>query len=248
MHRSTVSRILKKHMISYKKGERNKRPNEQLRLDWIAQLLGFTAEQLVFIDETLFNESTGWRRHAWAPIGEPARYNADMTRGRSWSVLPAYTVNGYLPCTSIREGYFNNELIVEWLQDELLPLCNAYPAPRSVIIMDNAGSHTNPRITEVIQAHGCEIRYLPPYSPDFNPIELSFSVLKAWVRKHFDTLWPAWEGSFGDFLRYAVQRSRCDRFAIEHFTHSAGGYLFEADISQIEEDIENDRMQIDFED
>lgn len=246
VHQSTISRILKKHRISCKKGQRTKRPNEQLRLDWIAQLLGLTAEQLVFIDETLFNESTGWRQHAWAPIGEPARYNADISRGRSWSVLPAYTIDGYLPCTSIREGYFNTELIVEWLLQQLLPLCNAFPATRSVIIMDNASSHTNPRIAEVIRAHGCEIRYLPPYSPDFNPIELSFSVLKAWVRRHFDTLWPVWEGSFGDFLSYAVERSRCDRFAKEHFKHSAGGYLFEADIRQIEEDIENDRIRIDF--
>lgn len=75
VHRSTISRILKKHRVSYKKGDWKGRPNEQLRLDWIAQLLGFTAEQLVFIDETLFNETTGWRCHAWAPIGEPARYN-----------------------------------------------------------------------------------------------------------------------------------------------------------------------------
>ena len=50
------------------------------------------------------------------------------------------------------------------------------------------------------------------------------------MRRHFDTLWPLWEGSFGDFLKYAIQRSRCDRFAREHFQHSAGGYLFEADI------------------
>lgn len=59
-----------------------------------------------------------------------------------------------LPRTSIREGYFNHELTVEWLQDQLLPLCNLYPAPRSVIIMDNAGSHSNSLITELIQAQG----------------------------------------------------------------------------------------------
>ncbi|MCJ1469344.1 hypothetical protein MMC07_007977 [Pseudocyphellaria aurata] len=42
----------------------------------------------------------------------------------------------------------------------------------------------------VHKAHGCEIRYLPPYSPDFNSIELSFRILNAWVRKYFGTLWP----------------------------------------------------------
>lgn len=59
-------------------------PSEQLRLDWV--------EQLMFIDETLFSDSTGWRHHAWAPTGEPAWYFADTTRVRSWSVLPAHTV------------------------------------------------------------------------------------------------------------------------------------------------------------
>lgn len=143
IHQSTISRILKKHRVSLKKGERKARPNKELQLNWIAQLLGLTAEQLVFIDETLFNETTRWRRHAWAPIREPTRYNADMTRGRSWSVLPAYTVDGYLPCTSIQEGYFNTTLILEWLLHELLPLCSAFPVHRSVIIMDKAGSHIN---------------------------------------------------------------------------------------------------------
>ena len=217
--------------MSGKKGQRlGSRRNDELRLQWIADLLGLTAEQLVFVDETLFNESTGWRHRAYAPVGQPARYHADRTRGRSWSVLPAYTVDGYLPYTGIREGWFNGEAFFRWISDELLPLCSPFPAHRSVIIMDNVSSHCNARIEEVIRSFGCEIRYLPPYSPDFNPIELSFSVLKAWVRRFYVHLWPLFEGSFGDFLRYAVARSRCDQFARKHFKHSAGGYIFEADI------------------
>ena len=167
----------------------------------------------------------------YAPIGEAGRYHADPTRGRSWSVLPAYTIDGYLPCTGVREGWSNAEAMLRWILDELLPHCNAFPAQRSVIILDNASIHVNPRIEEVIKAHGCEVPYLPPYSPDFNPIELSFSILKAWVRRHQDTLWPTFAGTFGDYLRYAVRRSRCDRFAHKHFRHSAlGRYIFEEDI------------------
>jgi len=115
-----------------------------------------------------------------------------------------------------------------------LPHCNVYPAPRSVIVMDNVSVHVNPRIEEIIKTYGCKIRYLSPYSPDFNPIELSFSVLKAWVRRHQDTIWPAFPGTFGEYLRYAVRRSRCDRFAHEHFRYSADGrYIFEADIREL---------------
>lgn len=110
MHRSTISRILKRRRLSNKDAQRvGYRQNEELRLNWIAELLHVTAEQLVFIDETLFTESTGWRHRVYAPVGQPGRYYADPRRGRSWSVLPAYTVDGYLPCTGFKEGWFNAE-------------------------------------------------------------------------------------------------------------------------------------------
>ncbi len=112
--------------------------------------------------------------------------------------------------------------------------------------MDNVSVHCNARIEELITSHGCEVRYLPSYSPDFNPIELSFSVLKAWVRQHFEEIWPHFEGTFDEFLHYAVERSRCDRFPRQHFKHSAaGGYIFEADIRALERDLEADTIDFD---
>lgn len=113
--------------------------------------------------------------------------------------------------------------------------------------MDNASIHCNPRIEEAIRDYGCEIRFLPPYSPDFNPIELSFSVLKAWVRRYFHELRPGFD-NFGEYLWFAIRRSRCDRFAKEHFKHSAGGYIFEADIRDLESKMAAGEIQIDFED
>lgn len=99
--------------------------------------------------------------------------------------------------------------------------------------MDNASFHCMPGVKEAIEAAGCQVKYLPPYSPDFNPIELSFSVLKAWVRRFFQEMWPQFGGSFGDFLRHAIQRSRCDRFAVKHFRYSTyGRIVFEADVQE----------------
>ncbi len=155
---TTIFRILKKRHWSEKRKQRvGIRQNDELRLNWIADLLQLTAEQLVFVDETLFNETTGWCHQAYASVGESARYQVSRKREHFWSVL--------------------------WISDELLPHCNAFPAARSVIIMNNASIHCNARIEELITSHGCEVRYLPPYSSDFNSIELSFSVLKAWVRR-----------------------------------------------------------------
>jgi hypothetical protein len=113
--------------------------------------------------------------------------------------------------------------------------------------MDNASIHCNPRIEEVIQEHGCEIHFLPPYSPDFNPIELSFSVLKAWVQKHFQDIQPGFN-DFGDFLQYTIHHSQCNQFGKEHFKHSAGSYIFEADIQELESRLAAGDIQIDFAD
>lgn len=106
--------------------------------------------------------------------------------------------------------------------------------------MDNASIHCPQRITDAIEAHDCLIKYLPPYSPDYDPIELSFSVLKAWMRRHFLELRN--EGTFGEFLQNALDRSQCDQFAVQHFKHSteAGGYIFEGDIQALNASLQAD--------
>ncbi len=263
VHQSTISRILKRRGWSNKKGQRvGVRQNDELRLNWVADMLRLTAEQLVFVNESLFNETTGWRHQAYAPVGQSARYQASRTRGHCWSVLPTYTKDEYLSCIGIREGWFNGETFFRWLADELLPLCSLFSAPKSVIIMNNASVHCNHRIEELITSHGCQVsylprwiddlsliwyecqmRYLPPYSSDYNLIELIFSVLKIWVRRHFDEIWPHFEGIFDDFLHYAVERSRCDRYSRQHFKHS--DYIFEADIRALERDLEAGTIDFD---
>jgi len=100
--------------------------------------------------------------------------------------------------------------------------------------MNNASVHVNSRIEKIIKAYDCEVRYLPPYSLDFNSIELSFSVLKAWIRRHQNTIWLAFLGNFDAYLRYAIRKSRCDRFAHKHFRHSVNErYIFEANIREL---------------
>ncbi len=214
VHRSTIGRALKKAGISRKKGQRiGDTQSEELRVAWQAFASQVKAEQLVFIDESLFKLQTMWRSMAYAPIGDPARYHGDMRRGDTYSILPAYTTAGYLPCTGIKQGYYNKEDILDWLIDRLLPLCNEYPGERSIIVLDNVSVHVDPRIVEAIQIKDCLVKYLPPYSPDYNPIELSFGVLKIWMRRHFETFRHVFQNDFERFLRYAVENSGCDRWA-----------------------------------
>ena len=144
-------------------------------------MLDLTAEQLVFLDEALFKMQTGWRCMAYDPIGQRVIREDDLRTGDTWSILPAYTTEGYLPCTSIRLDYFNGEAFYNSVVNELLPYCNPYPQPRSVICLDNVSIHLDPRVRDAIEARGCLLRFPPPYSPDHSPIELTFSLLKAWM-------------------------------------------------------------------
>ena len=65
------------------------------------------------------------------------------------------------------------------------------------------------------------VHFLSPYSSDFNSIELTFSILKAWIQRHYHFLQSA-HAIFGDFLQQAIVQSRCDRFARQQFQHAAG--------------------------
>ena len=73
----------------------------------------------------------------------------------------------------------NAALFEEWVEECLVPAL----APGDIVVMDNLSSHKGPRVEQLINAAGAELRYLPPYSPDMNPIEKAFSKLKAFLRK-----------------------------------------------------------------
>lgn len=98
--------------------------------------------------------------------------------------------------------------------------------------------HLNRRVRQVLEAKGCLVRFLPPYSPDYSPIELTFSILKAWMRRHFRRLRAYFEGDFGGFLRYAIENSGCDKYAVEHFRYAAEGYKFQGDYEAFQQELE----------
>jgi len=159
--------------------------------------------------------------------------------GNTWSVLAGYGIDGYLPCVGIRKGYYNTEAFLAWVVGELLPQYNAFPGPRSVMCLDNCSAHINPRVRQAIEEKGCLIRYLPPYLPDYNPIELSWSMLKVWLRRHFRQLRRQHSDGFGALLIHAIAESICNRKVKEHFEHSAGGlYRFEGDLEQFQRQLE----------
>jgi transposase len=84
-----------------------------------------------------------------------------------------------LTAPMVIDGAMNGDLFVAYVEQVLVPAL----APGDVVVMDNLSSHKRVRVRELIEAAGCTLLYLPPYSPDLNPIELAFAKLKALLRK-----------------------------------------------------------------
>jgi transposase len=155
-------------------GERD----EFLRAAWRAGVAGqIDAERLVFVDEMGTNVSLS-PLYAWSPKGERAYGSAPRNWGKNVTLLASITAEGLGSCLAV-EGPTTREVFEAYLEQVLVPtLCAG-----QVVVMDNLSAHKGGRVKEIIEARGCELLYLPPYSPDFNPIEQAFSKVKGLLRR-----------------------------------------------------------------
>jgi transposase len=120
----------------------------------------------------------------------------------------------------IHQGSITSDLFIEFLQERVLPYYTPYPGIRSIIIMDNASIHKDRRILEACNKAGILLKFLPPYSPDFNPIKATFKDLKAWIKLNYKRV-KEFE-VFSKFLEFTVQQV-CRRDIRCHYQHS--GYI-----------------------
>jgi transposase len=156
-------------------GERD----EFLRAAWRALVTGqIDAEQLVFVDEMGANISLS-PLYAWSRRGARALGSAPRNWGKNVTLLASITVeDGLGPCLAV-EGSTTREVFEAYLERVLAPTLR----PGQVVVMDNLSSHKGGKVKEIIEGRGCEVLYLPPYSPDLNPIEQVFSKVKGLMRK-----------------------------------------------------------------
>lgn len=147
---------------------------QALRNHWFSRLAKWDASQIIFVDESAANERNLDRKYGWAPIGvTPVEY-LPIKRSERWSILPAYGVDGYI-VWEIVQGSFNAELFNNFIRHKVLPFCNPFPHARSVIVLDNASIYRNQELKDMCEEAGVLLEFLPPYSPDYNPIEKSFA-------------------------------------------------------------------------
>jgi transposase len=93
-------------------------------------------------------------------------------------LLSSMTCSGMGPSMAV-EGPTTREVFEAYIEGVLAPSLK----PGQIVVMDNLSSHKGSRVRELIEGRGCELIYLPPYSPDLNPIEEAFAKLKALLRK-----------------------------------------------------------------
>jgi transposase len=149
-----------------------------LRAAWRALVADrLDAKRFVFVDEMGANTSLA-PLYGWARRGQRAYFRAPRNWGKNVTLLASLTREGMGPCLAV-EGATTKATFEAYLERVLAPTLR----PGQVVVMDNLSAHKGGRVEEIVEGRGCELFYLPPYSPDFNPIEESFSKVKAILRK-----------------------------------------------------------------
>ena len=138
----------------------------------------FEARRLVFIDESGFQTSMT-RLRARAPRGERAYARVPRNRGKNQTLIASITLEGGMGEAIAIEGATDAELFETYVQEFLAPTLRA----GQVVVLDGLGAHRTERVRNLIEARGCDLVFLPSYSPDLNPIEEAFSKIKNIVRK-----------------------------------------------------------------
>lgn len=152
--------------------------NEGVRAAWREKAAAeLKPRDLVFVDESGANRALH-PLYGWARKGERACTSAPCNRGGNTSLLAAMGCEGVVASATV-EGAANREAFVGWLEGSLCPNLR----PGQTVVLDNCQIHKGDAVRERIEACGCKLVFLPPYSPDFNPIEQAFSKLKHFLRK-----------------------------------------------------------------
>ena len=148
-----------------------------MREEFAREVAGISEADLVFVDESGVNRAMT-RLYARSPRGTRAYGHAPRNWGENVTILGALTLRGPLEAMCIN-GATSGAVFLTYLDKVLLPQL----WPGAVVVMDNLSAHKLKAVRAKIEAAGARLLYLSPYSPDFNPIEQSWSKLKSYLRK-----------------------------------------------------------------
>ena len=134
-------------------------------------------DTLVFVDECGTHTSLA-PIYGYAPKGERLRLWVPRKRGKNTTVISSMSLGGMGPTLAV-EGATTAAVFEAYVEQVLAPSLRA----GQVVVMDNLGAHRPKRVRQLIEQRGCELLYLPSYSPDYNPIEEAFAKIKHLLRR-----------------------------------------------------------------
>ncbi len=146
---------------------------------WLGTVAKLDADKLVFLDET--GGWLGMTRLYGRVLGGARVFDTTPKRRKGKVSLIAAITNQGMKAEAclIHEANVDSAAFLSYIEHVLCPTLE----PGQVVVMDNFTIHHNSRVKELLTAQGCEVLYLPTYSPDFNPIEHLFAKIKAFIRK-----------------------------------------------------------------
>lgn len=189
---ASVCRWLARAGLSFKKKtllacEQQRSDVVRKRDSWRASQAGMTLERLVFVDET-WTKTNMTRAYGRSPKGQRLIGRVPYGHWKTTTFLAALRCDG-ITAPLVLDGPINGASFLAWTEQFLAPTLR----PGDIVILDNLSSHKNDAVKAAINARKAELRFLPPYSPDLNPIEMVFAKLKALLRKvkrrSVETLW-----------------------------------------------------------
>nr|WP_316653162.1 IS630 family transposase [uncultured Gellertiella sp.] len=207
VHRSSVGKLLHRLGLSHKK---TLRASEQHRTEvarardlWTQRRKPFLDKalaRLIFIDETSTNTKLT-KRSGWSPRGQRYRTHAPFGAWKSQTFIAGLRCHGMV-APWIIDRPMNRRIFEAWIETQLVPTL----AKGDVVILDNVAFHKSPRAEQLVRQKGAWLLFLPPYSPDLNPIEMAFSKLKTLLRKRAARTFDALSTALGEI---------CDLFSVQ---------------------------------
>lgn len=183
---TTICKFLHSQGFTHKKlALRAQQRNDELRLLFSSDISLFEPHMFVYVDETGSDKRGLLRKYGHAFKGTRAVTEKPLIRGKRYSAIAAMCMDGIIDVKITSESVNGEEFcdfLERYLQPQLLPYNGINP--RSVVILDNASIHHVGSATHLIEETGALAIFLPPYSPDYMPIEQCFSKIKSYLRAH----------------------------------------------------------------
>lgn len=164
------------------------------RDEWKAGQPATESRRYYFLDET-WASTNMTRTHGRNTKGQRLVMDTPHGHWKTTTFVVALTLAGLVAPTVV-DGPMTGDVFVAYVEQQLVPLLK----PGDVVVMDNLSSHKRVAVRAAIESAGAELRFLPPYSPDLNPIEKAFSKLKAKLRAAEKRTIPALEKFLGEVL------------------------------------------------